>query len=421
MKILDVIQTANRNLLRSKLRTLLTISAIFVGAFTLTLTNALGDGVQDYLDRQLGNVSAPGIFYVSPKTDENPFSSSTEPKEYNPEKKTNSAFQLPNLKPEDIERLKKTEGVDTVRPYRMLSTNYISRNSESKKFTLNTINPYTSLNLDLAAGRVLKDDDKGAAILPENYVKTLGFANPEEALNKTVMIGYSDMLGQDQQQKITIVGVMKKSLITEGEFHVDDATLQAVAEQQGSVGQMFAAIVKFKDTDSSKEAAQKEAINKVGNYSAISLKEQVATVTNIVAAITTGLSLVGFIALFAASFGIINTLLMSVYERTQEIGLMKALGMHRRAVFALFAFEAVLVGFWGSIVAVAAGYGASQLINGWAASSFLKDFDSLTLLLVTPANALSVVALIMLIAFLAGTLPAIKASRLNPIDALRSE
>lgn len=421
MKILDVIQTANRNLLRSKLRTLLTISAIFVGAFTLTLTNALGDGVQDYLDRQLGNVSAPGIFYVSPKTDENPFSSSTEPKEYNPEKKTNSAFQLPNLKPEDIERLKKTEGVDTVRPYRMLSTNYISRNSESKKFTLNTINPYTSLNLDLAAGRVLKDDDKGAAILPENYVKTLGFGNPEEALNKTVVIGYSDMLGQDQQQKITIVGVMKKSLITEGEFHVDDATLQAVAEQQGSVGQMFAAIVKFKDTDSSKEAAQKEAINKVGNYSAISLKEQVATVTNIVAAITTGLSLVGFIALFAASFGIINTLLMSVYERTQEIGLMKALGMHRRAVFALFAFEAVLVGFWGSIVAVAAGYGASQLINGWAASSFLKDFDSLTLLLVTPANALSVVALIMLIAFLAGTLPAIKASRLNPIDALRSE
>lgn len=421
MKAFDVIKTANRNLLRSKLRTFLTISAIFVGAFTLTLTNALGDGAQDYLDRQLGNVSAPGVFYVTPKVDENPFASSSEPKEYNPEQRTNSAFQPPSVKPDDLEKLKKVEGVESVRPYRMVSTEYISRNGDSTRFVLTSINPYTSLDLDLSAGRLLKNDDKNAVILPENYLKPLGFNQPDDALNTTIVLGYKNLRGETLQQTVTVVGVMKKSLVTEGEFHVDDAALATIAEQQGGAEQALAAIVKFKDADPAKEAQQKEAITKIGNYSAVSLKEQVATVTNVVSAITTALSLVGFIALFAASFGIINTLLMSVYERTQEIGLMKALGMHRRAVFSLFAFEAVLVGFWGSIVAVAAGYGVSQLVNSWASTSFLKDFEGFTLLLVTPVNALSVVALIMAIAFLAGTLPAIKASRLNPIDALRSE
>ncbi|HEU5186968.1 MAG TPA: FtsX-like permease family protein, partial [Candidatus Saccharimonadales bacterium] len=130
---------------------------------------------------------------------------------------------------------------------------------------------------------------------------------------------------------------------------------------------------------------------------------------------------VGIIALVAASFGIINTLLMSVYERTQEIGLMKALGMHRAKVFGLFAIEAALVGFWGSLVAVLAAWGASLLVNNWASASFLKDFEGFVLLAVTPGGAAGVMLLIMALAFVAGTLPAIKASRLNPIEALRSE
>jgi putative ABC transport system permease protein len=95
--------------------------------------------------------------------------------------------------------------------------------------------------------------------------------------------------------------------------------------------------------------------------------------------------------------------------------------MRRGKVFALFAVEAVLVGFWGSAIAVGAGYAVSRVVTQWATSSFLKDFQGFDLLVVTPANALFVILLIMLIAFLAGTLPALKASRLNPIDALRSE
>lgn len=63
----------------------------------------------------------------------------------------------------------------------------------------------------------------------------------------------------------------------------------------------------------------------------------------------------------------------------------------------------------------------TRTLSQWTLNGFLKDFEGFTLLVVSPLNALIVIGLIMLIAFLAGTLPALKASRLDPITALRSE
>jgi putative ABC transport system permease protein len=421
MKFIDIIRSANGNLWRAKLRTFLTISAIFVGAFTLTLTTALGAGAQQYLDRQLGNVTAPGVMYVSQKQESNPFAGTNEIKEYDPEKPQGTIDpRQSSLTQADVDKLRSLENIEYAKPYYSINADYITRSDNAKKYVPNTVTQYNALSLDLAAGRLLTNRDTESLILPEVYLGPLGFANAEEAIDKQITLAYRNNKQQLIELKLTVVGVMKKSFVTQGEMYVDEASAATIAKAQGQSDHFLAVIAKFSDTQTD-EAILKKRITDAGNYSAISLKEQISTITTIVSAITTALGVVGVIALFAASFGIINTLLMSVYERTQEVGLMKALGMHRREVFALFAFEAVLVGFWGSLLASVVGWLIAQGISQWASESFLKDFEGFTLLMVTPWNAFFVVALIMLIAFLAGTLPAIKASRLNPIDALRSE
>lgn len=419
MKLLDLLRTANRNLSRSRLRTFLTISAIFVGAFTLTLTTALGSGAQQYLDRQLGNVTAPGVFYVMPKA-ETGFGTD-EVKEYDPQKVSAANQFVATLSTADVDKLKEVKGVEEVKPYYSISGSYMSRGGDAKKYAASGFTIYTDFSLDLAAGRLLNDTDRDKIILPDNYLKPLGFGSADEAVNKTISIAYQDLSQKTVERKMTVVGVMKKSFVTQADIYIDDSTATTIAQSQGQDKRFMAAAVKFADGDPAKEADQKKLLTEAGNYDAISLKEQIKTITTIISAITMALNIVGVIALFAASFGIINTLLMSVYERTQEVGLMKALGMRRRKVFMLFAFEAVLVGFWGSVIAVVVGYGVSKLVTQWASSAFLKDFQGFELLVVTPGNAMYVIGLIMLIAFLAGTLPALKASRLNPIEALRSE
>ena len=423
MKLLDVILTANRNLLRSKVRTLFTILAIFVGGFTLTLTTALNTGANQYLQRQLGNVSVPGVFEVLPKTNINPLSSGG-PSVYDPNKKQSSFLDVLSngLTQEDVDKVAKVDGVTSAEPFYSSTAEYITRDGQ-KKYAVTSLQQNIGLNVDLSAGRHLKKDDVNSIVLPESYVTALGFTNQADAIGTKVTLAYKDFRTQKLKElTLTVQGTMRKSFITQDTLIVTLDAAKTIAVAQGQDTKFLTVIATFKDaTDATDESVLKTRLQEAGNYTAVSVKERIGTVTTVVGAITAGLNVVGIIALLAASFGIINTLLMSVYEQTQEIGLMKALGMRRGKVFSLFAIEAALVGFWGSVVAVGAATGVSLLIDNWASSNFLKDFEGFTLLVVDPMGAAFVVGLIMLIAFVAGTFPAIKASRLNPIDALRSE
>jgi putative ABC transport system permease protein len=424
MKFLDLVDTANRNLTRSKLRTALTILAIFVGGFTLTLTSALSAGVNDYLNRQLGSVTTPGVFEVAPKTDFSSFNFGTEIKEYDPEKKVSSLEQTfsASMDQTDVDKVLSVDGVESVVPYYSITAEYL-RFNDSKKYQVVQINQDYGLVADLEAGKVLSSDASGTLILPQKYLEPLGFGSAQEAIGKEVVLAYKNSVEETVERNFMVQGVSRESLISGSNIFIDKNTALEVAKGQGVDQKYSRVIVNFPEALVSElgEPELKKRLESAGNYTVASFEEQISSTLSVVSAITAALNVVGIIALIAASFGIINTLLMSVYERTQEIGLMKALGMRRSNVFSLFAIEAVLVGFWGSVVAVSVATGVSILLNNYAQQTFLKDFEGFTLLAVTPSGATFVIGLIMLIAFIAGTLPAIKASRLDPIEALRSE
>jgi len=280
---------------RSKLRTFLTISAIFVGAFTLTLTTALGAGAQQYLNRQLGNVNAPGVFFVSVKTDQTPFGSS-DAKEYDPNKKSGGSEFTATLTQTDVDKFSTLKGVESARPYYSISGTYLTRGESAKKYVAPGLKQYDGLSLDLAAGRLLSSTDKDSIILPDNYLDTLSFSDAHDAVGKTVIVAYQNLQQQIVQRHVTIVGVMKKSFVTQGDMYVDDGLVKEIATAQGQDKRFYAAFVKFSDGNEANEAAQKKEISDAGNYNAISLKEQIKTITTIISAITTGLNVVGVIA-----------------------------------------------------------------------------------------------------------------------------
>lgn len=135
------------------------------------------------------------------------------------------------------------------------------------------------------------------------------------------------------------------------------------------------------------------------------------------------LMLVGFavITLVAGSLGIINTLLMSVQERTREIGLLKAMGLTSRRVFALFRLEAVTIGVVSAAVGIGLPVALAAPVNSALADGPLSGVPGLQLLSFTPQIAGAVALVIVGVAFLAGTLPAARAARKDPIEALRYE
>ena len=114
-------------------------------------------------------------------------------------------------------------------------------------------------------------------------------------------------------------------------------------------------------------------------YTANTVADQIGVIQTVIDGIIGVLNAFGVIALIAASFGIINTLLMSVQERTREIGLMKAMGMGGGRIYALFSTEAVFIGFLGSIFGAAA-WGVGVVANGVLAGGVLAELEGLEVL-----------------------------------------
>jgi len=120
MKIIDIIATANSNMFRSKLRTSLTIIAIFIGAFTLTLTNGLGSGISQYIDKEVGNLGAKDVLIIQ-GVGESTGLPSDAVKKYNPDKKTVSLESQGNrtitvLTDQDIAKIRKIDGIKSAEP-----------------------------------------------------------------------------------------------------------------------------------------------------------------------------------------------------------------------------------------------------------------------------------------------------------------
>ena len=142
--------------------------------------------------------------------------------------------------------------------------------------------------------------------------------------------------------------------------------------------------------------------------------EQIGTVFTIIRGVLVG---IGAIALVVASIGIMNTMLMSVMERTHEIGVMKAIGAKSSDVLSLFLLESSMVSLLGGVVGCGFGVIVAKVISLGASTALGIEMTAV----VKPAVLFGGIAVAMVVGVLSGFYPARKASRMSPVEAVRYE
>ena len=427
MRPTDLLQTATTNMFRARVRTVLTIVAVFIGAATITLTNGIGSGVKDYLAQQIGGLGATNVLFV---TVTNPDTSpNSGPVKYTPNNVTTSSGvgqQQSMLTTNDLERIRAAiPEIITLVPAHSPAPDYIV--GVGDKYRLAVVQAFGAGAVAMVVGRAVDNASSQNEIsIPESYVQPLGY-DDRSIIGKSVTIGITSAEGVQSTVTAAITGVQQKNLIAGSGCWVNTALAnQLTAVQDDGIPASLANTwqTAFATFPSSLTTAQLNAIkhrlNTMG-YTGQTIQDTQNAVFTTVNAIILVFNLFGLIALIAASFGIVNTLFMSVQERTKEIGLMRALGMSPSNVYLLFSAEAVLIGFWGSVLGVAFAVVVGAIVNAVGTIGFLKDFPGLSLLAFPLITVAAVIAGIMLVAFTAGTLPALRASRKDPIQALRYE
>ena len=426
MKLWDLIKIANRNLFRNKLRTFLTVAAIFVGSFTLTMTNGLGDGMRAYVESQVKNFESDSVIIARRKIeDADANRPAGSPKEYK-DAPTNENADAP-LDPNSIlmtmpqieNAIRGIEGVKSVTPRYNLKAEYITLDGQ-KKYEAQLSMILDGVKQKTEAGRQIAGERE--IVIPVGLARTLS-DDIQSLIGKTTTVGYKDKDQKLQTLPLTIVGVATKGFQTNTASFIDVGTAKAIhsAQKTGDGPDRFVAFsLEMNTTDPQKIAAAKKHLLEQG-LEGETIADNQKRIYDGIAIFKVAMAAVAMIALLAASFGIINTLVIAVLERTKEIGLQKALGMSRGKIFAIFSLESVLIGFWGAALGIAAGIVVGLITNKVLITAYKESFDGFNLFAFTLPSIATVLGIVSAIAFLAGVMPAIRASRLNPIESLRYE
>jgi ABC-type antimicrobial peptide transport system permease subunit len=457
MNKLDILSLAYRNLWRRKVRAVLTILGVLIGTMAIVVMISIGVGLEQ-ANRQMierwGNLNMLTV---------------NQGRGYNYE--TGEIIgEEQFLDDEAVAKMETYPGVEVVAPVYMVSGE-AKYGKMQGHLSVYGIEPekMAAMELKVLEGRMLTELDRNAVLV--GYQVRNNFYDPKAAsrpgyeyvpMNSLEMNGglvtvslskYDEKTGQSatKRQNVQIMGVL------EGEY--TDTAWNAYASLEdvrrwrkyvnintSSTYEMVArgSVARISPSSSRNDARSKKAAEQYDNimirckdvaaarqvskdlrdvgYNIYALADQLEGIESQFLMIQAVLGGIGAITLLVASIGIANTMIMSIYERTREIGVMKVVGAGGGDIQTLFLMEAGLIGVFGGLVGLAVSYGLSRVINYFATSNF-TDIGEETLAISVIPFWLAIFALVFafFIGIVAGWFPARRATRLSPITAIRNE
>lgn len=410
MNIIEQITSAFTNVFSNKMRTFLTMLGIIIGISSVIMITSVGIGIKSMMDSEFDKLGS-NLIVIYLKS----WMNNVKDKDY--------------LTGEDLELIKNHPNIEYVAPY--ISTNAeVNLRSQSKLYCniTGTTEEYKNQgNFELKYGRFLNVADNiggtRAAVINEWMAEAMfGYANVVGKTFKAEFDNYSDTL--------TIVGVLKSneddmgfvSTYSSGEIFMPIKKVYDYKDEDDRdiIDNIYAGVKDTsKLTQTNKEILRLLEVkhNNTDYYAIESYMDQVKLITKVINGITAFIGFVAAISLLVGGIGVMNIMLVTVTERTREIGIRKSLGATNSNIRTQFLIEAIILSLTGGIIGVIIGYlsslGIGLIISAVANIQFMPVLSAFVITLVVVISCS--------IGIIFGVYPAAKAAKLDPIEALRYE
>lgn len=396
----DIILFSIRNLRSQGLRTFLTILGVIIGIAAIVAFISVGQGMQVAVKQEFEKIGSDKIIITPGSPNSMGF--------------TGAAFSTSMLTDRDLRLLKSMRCTEHVVGYYSTSAQ-VKFKSENQTLIVMFVptGENSKILRDMSSfyteeGRYLKQGDRYAAVVGNDVAHDI--FKKDIRLREKLSIA-----GRDYK----VVGILQK---IGGPDDKIVAVPISLAPEFGFKDEYSFVLVDAKD-GCDMEKFRDDIIDRLKRERG---KEdfKVQTSANIMSAFQSILSIiqavfigVAAISLFVGGIGIMNTMLMAVMERTREIGVMKAIGATNRRIMAIFLAESAAIGLAGGIMGIALGMGISAI-----AAIVIRHLAAYEFPVVFPvAGVLLALAFAMLTGIVSGLYPAMRAAKMNPVDALRYE
>lgn len=450
MSSIDLISMGLKNLWRRKLRTFLTVLGVVIGTSSIVVMLSLGFGMSETFKRQISEMGSLNIITINQG-----YYGYGEP-------------SMGNQKQEDLDdkaiiKFSKLEGVKAVTPI-VETYGKLIDGKYSAYINIRGIDPNNmeAFDFKLADGRLLRKEDE-LSVVYGGEVKNMfynesksgrydSFKEPDIDLMKDKIIFTFDMEygnkkspipnSNDENQKKPVYKTYKfkpVGLLTEGDFEKGyyaymniDQVKKLIQEKNKAEGNKISpeerkrqkgyesALVYVPDINKVVEVQQQ--IKDMG-YNAHSLTDYLNSMKKTAGTIQAILGGIGAVSLLVAAIGITNTMVMSIYERTKGIGVMKVIGASLKDIKGLFLFESGMIGLLGGIVGVGLSGILSFLLNklGPRFGDYIGGGEGTMISIIPFWLIFAAIGFASFIGLISGYYPAKRAMNLSALEAIRTE
>lgn len=399
----DLIRSSVRSILKNKGRTILTSLGIIIGVTSVILLTSIGTGLKKYVSDQFDSLGANTVFIVPGKVfnEQGGFSGGER------------RLITTTFSNRDTRLLKRGLKTSIVMPLVQAIVDVKSSTNTKKDISIigSTYQYGPSSNLAPSNGNgrwfTKEEEEKSSNVV------VLGFDTANDLFPSGNAIGKKIII---KGKNLRVIGINDKKGSTFGGPSLDDQIFVPLDVARSISGKDDINSFSIKANDKDEVSQVKENAKKILSkyyeedaFSVFDSSQLLNSINSIIGTLTIALTGIAAISLVVGGIGIMNIMLVTVTERTREIGLRKAIGAYPRAILIQFLIEAIILSCLGGAIGILLGTLGTIAINRFFPAA------------VTPGSIITAFGVSSLVGIIFGVAPARKASKLSPIEALRYE